>query len=40
MSTYQEILAQIEALKQQAEEMRQAELADVIAEGRRSPTTT
>lgn len=32
MSTYQEILAQIEALKQQAEEMRQAEIAGVIAD--------
>ncbi|KON79318.1 H-NS histone family protein [Azoarcus sp. PA01] len=32
MSTYQEILAQIEALKQQAEEIRQAEITGVIAD--------
>ncbi|WP_280516163.1 H-NS histone family protein [Aromatoleum bremense] len=38
MSTYQEILAQIEALKQQAEEMRQAEIADVIADIRQKIT--
>ncbi len=32
MPTYVEIMAQIEALQKQAEEMRRAEIADVIAE--------
>ncbi|MFU2486556.1 H-NS family nucleoid-associated regulatory protein [Thauera sp. WH-1] len=32
MPTYVELMAQIEALQKQAEEVRQAEIADVIAE--------